>query len=145
MYTNKKNLIGWLFAVFGFIIGRCQFCDEFIFYAIVCLLNLPALVFIKPFEVPQRSGSVKIYVNFYFNTIFWKVQYWTLTVEVLWNILRRFVCLSVCSFVKSFSLKPVLEIFWIFTWNSGVIQYKMWRLDILEKILSLDFWSKCPK
>ena len=137
LYINKEDLIGWLFAVFRFNIGSCQFCDEFLFYTIVFLLTLPAPVFIKPFEVPQRSGSV-------FNTTFWKVQYWTLEVEVLWNILRPFVCLSVCSFVQSFSLKPLIEIFWIFTWNSGVIQYKMWREDILEKILSLDFWTKCP-
>ena len=30
--------------------------------------------FIKPFETPQRSVKMKIYVNFYFNTTFWNAQ-----------------------------------------------------------------------
>ena len=30
--------------------------------------------FIKSFEAPQRSVKIKIYVSFYFNTIFWNTQ-----------------------------------------------------------------------
>ena len=30
--------------------------------------------FIKPFDAPQRSMKIKIYVNFHFNVAFWKAR-----------------------------------------------------------------------
>ena len=30
--------------------------------------------FIKTFEAPQKSVKIKIWVNFYLNTIFWNAQ-----------------------------------------------------------------------
>ena len=36
--------------------------------------SLKAFPFIKPFEAPQRSAKIKIWVNFHFNATFWNAR-----------------------------------------------------------------------
>ena len=47
---------------------------NFHFHTCLWCLKRPIKAFIKPFEAPQWSVKIKIYINFYFNTSFWNTR-----------------------------------------------------------------------